>query len=236
MLAAPAFGADLPFVPSNLYPFVGPHEARGALVWLPGMYGKDEPGPPDPPPIVGRLAGNRLDVFQFARPRGNDPLAGGAETLARGLTELRSRGYGQIIVAGHSRGAWIALTAMAHPHLADAIVAISVAAHGTGAERQPQAREDWIRLWGGANAPDTRVVLVQLRDDPYDPVPSWRRDIAAKSHVSLTSIFLPFDPVGHVGAYYPAFDEHLGAAIAALADPRWHPDCAAPQAAACCRP
>ena len=219
MLAAPAFGADLPFTQSPLYPFAGPQKARGALVWLPGMYGKDEPGPPDPPEIVARLARNHLDVFQFARPRGNDPLAGGAETLERGLTELRARGYHRLVIAGHSRGAWIALTAMAHPHLADAIVAISVAAHGTKPERQPQAREDWTRLWAAANAPGTSVVVVQLRDDPYDPDPRWRLDVAAKARVALKSIFLPPDPVGHVGAYDPAFDAQLGATIASFADP-----------------
>ena len=216
----PAFGAELPFAPCDLYPAAGPHDARGALVWLPGMYGKDEPGPPDPPEIVGRLARNRLDVFQFARPRGNDPLAGGAETLARGLTELRTRGYQRIVVAGHSRGAWIALTALSQPGLADAIVAISAGAHGTSAERQPQARDDWTRLWASANAPDAHVVLVQLRDDPYDPDPRWRLDVAAKARVALKSIFLPADPVGHVGAYDPAFDEQLGAAITAFASQR----------------
>ncbi len=214
MVAAPAFGADSPFAPSHLYPFVGPHDALGALVWLPGAYGKDQPGPPDPPEIVGRLAKHKLDVFQFLRPRGNDPIAGGAETLARGLGELRARGYGQIIVAGHSRGAWIALTAMAHPHLADAIVAISVAAHGTSPEHQPRAHQDWEALWASANAPDTRVVLVQMRSDPYDPDPRWRLNVATKARVALKSIFLPPDPDGHVGAYYPAFDEQLGAQIA----------------------
>ena len=218
LFAAPAFGADWPFPPSPLYPFVGPHDAHGALVWLPGMYSKDRPGPPDPPDIVGRLASHKLDVFQFARPRGNDPLAGGAETLAHGLTELRARGYRYIAIAGHSRGAWIALTAMAHPGLADAIVAISVAAHGTNPERQPRARDDWAALWGAAAAAETRVVLVLLRDDPYDPDPRWRLDIASKARVHLQSVFLPPEPDGHIGAYMPAFDPLLGPTIEAFAD------------------
>ncbi len=219
LLAAPASGADLPFPVSRLYPFVGPTEARGALVWLPGMYGKDQPGPPDPPDIVGRLAAHKLDVFQFARPRGNDPLAGGADILMQGLTDLRALGYRRIVVAGHSRGAWIALTAMAHPTLADAIIAISVAAHGTKPERQPQAQRDWEDLWRAAAAPDMRVVLVQLRDDPYDPTPAWRLRIAAQARVRLQSIYLPPDPTGHVGAYMPAFDPLLGPEIEAFADP-----------------
>ena len=168
---------------------------------------------------MGRLARPGLDVFQFLRSRGHDRLGDGAVTLARGLTDLRARGYRQIVIAGHSRGAWIALTAMAKPDLADAIVAVSPAAHGTRPERQVQARADWEALWAAANAPDTRVLLIQLQDDPYDPDPAWRRDIAAKGRVRLKSIFLPPEPTGHIGAYMPAFDERLGAEIAAFADP-----------------
>ena len=216
LLTVPAFGADLPFVPCALYPAVGPVRAVGALVWLPGTYGKDEPGPPPPPDIVGRLARPGFDVFQFLRPRQQDPLAGGAAVLAQGLTELRARGYRRILVAGHSRGGWIALTATAHSGLADGIVAISPAAHGTRPERQPQARADWEALWAAADAPATRVVLVQLRDDPYDPDPGWRRAVAMRGRVDLKSIFLPDEPTGHVGAYMPAFDARLGAEIEAL--------------------
>ncbi len=220
LLAAPALGADLPFTPSGLFPQAGPHAARGAVVWLPGMYGRDQSGPPDPPDIVNRFAERRLDVFQFIRPREHDPLAGGAETLARGLAELRQRGYRRIVVAGHSRGAWIALSAMAHPGLADALVVVSAGAFGTKPERQPEARASWQALSHAARAPATRVVLVQLADDPYDPDPKWRLGVAKRGKVRLKSVYLPPNPVGHIGVYEPAFDEQLGATIAAFADPR----------------
>ena len=223
VLAAPAFGADSPFTPRPLFAQAGPHAARGAVVWVPGTYGRDQPGRPDPPDLVGRFAGRGLDVFQFLRPRGNDPLAGGAETLAGGLTELRARGYRWIVVAEHSRGAWIALTAMARRGSADAIVVVSVGAHGTHPERQAQAREDWAALWGSPRPGPTRVVLVQLSDDPYDTDPRWRLDLAtaqaARAGLSLLPIFQPPEPRGHVGVYEPAFDEHLGPAIADFADP-----------------
>ncbi len=234
LLAAPAFGAGLPFVPCDLYPAAGPRVAQGALVWLPGTYGRDQPGPPDPPDLVARLAAKRLDVFEFLRPRDNDPLAGGGQTLARGLAALRARGYRRIVIAGHSRGAWIALTAIAHPGLADAIVAVSVAAHGTRPDRQAQARADWRALWASARRENgasarrgngasarrgpMRIVLVQLRDDPYDPTPGWRLEVAranaARAGLHLLSIFLPQRPSGHIGVYDPAFDEDLGGKIA----------------------
>ena len=224
MLVAPAFGAELPFVVNTLYPHAGPTVARGALVWVPGTYGKDDPGPPPPPDLVGRLAGGGLDIYQFNRKRQEDPLDGGAVVLARGLSGLRASGYRRVLVAGHSRGAWIALTALAQPGLADAIVAVSVGAHGTRPERQAQARADWQTLWAAARPGPTRVVLVQLGEDPYDADPRWRLDIAQaatnRQRLPFLSLFLPPEPLGHVGVYEPAFDEQLGAQIAAFSDPR----------------
>ena len=213
-----------PLTPLPLFTQAGPALARGALVWLHGTYDKDAPGPPDPPELVGRMAGRVLDVFQFLRSRGNDPLVGSGEGLARGLAALRAGGYRRIVVAGHSRGAWIALTALAHPGLADSIVAVSVAAHGTRPERQIQARADWQALWASASAAPTRVVLVQLGDDPYDPDPHWQLDVAKagaeRAGLRLLPIFLPPVPRGHLGFYKSEFDETLGAVIADFADPR----------------
>lgn len=220
LFAVPAFGAEFPFTSAKEFPQTGPRIARGALVWLPGTYGPDQPGPPNPPDMVARFAGRHFDVFQFLRPRGNDPLAGSGETLLRGLTALRALGYKRIVVAGHSRGAWIALSVMAHPSLADAVVAVSPGAFGTRPERQPEARASWEALWRAARAPDMRVVLVQLADDPYDPDPTWRLAIARRAKVRLKSVYRPPEPSGHIGVYDPHFDERLGAAIAAFADPR----------------
>ena len=107
-----------------------------------------------------------MDVWCFNRDRGDDPLDRGAELLARGIQALRDLGYRRVIVAGHSRGAWIALTVLAHPGLADAVVAFSPAAHGTREERKAQAMADWAALWAAAVNNGTRVVLVQLADDP----------------------------------------------------------------------
>lgn len=224
IIAAPAFGADLPFVINAQFPHTGPTAARGALVWVPGTYGKDDPGPPPPPDLVGRLARSGLDVYQFNRKRQEDPLDGGAVVLARGLSDLRASGYRRVLAAGHSRGAWIALTAMARPGAADAIIAVSVGAHGTRPERQPQARADWQALWAAAQPGPTRVILVQLADDPYDADPRWRLDIARaailRARLPFLSLFLPPEPLGHVGVYEPAFDEQLGDKIAAFANPK----------------
>jgi pimeloyl-ACP methyl ester carboxylesterase len=228
LLTRPARGDPVapsatPLRPSANFTQAGPASARGVLVWLHGTYDSTASGPPDEPDWVARMADRGLDIWRFDRKRGQDALTSGGEALAGGLAALRTMGYRHIIVAGHSRGAWIALTALAHPGLADAVVALSPAAYGTRPERQAQAMAAWAALWQAAAPAPTRVVLVQLAGDPYDPDPGRRRAIAeaesARAGLHLLSVYLPPAPRGHVGAYEPDFDTLLGAKIAAFADP-----------------
>ena len=183
-------------------------------MWLHGTPGKDQAGPPPPPDFVTREAATGLDIWAFNRPRGADPLEQGAETLAEGVQALRDSGYHRVLVAGHSRGAWLALTILTHPGLADGVAAFSPAAHGTQSARKAQAMTDWESLWRAVQDDGTPVVLVQLRDDPWDPDPAGRRAIAnGRLTRRLLSIFLPEAPRGHGGVYDPVFDQIFGAEI-----------------------
>jgi pimeloyl-ACP methyl ester carboxylesterase len=216
-LGGTAFAAGSQFTPAPGFNQTGPATAKGVLVWVPGTYGRDQSGPPPPPDFVDREAAAGMDVWCFERDRGDDPLDRGAAMLARHVQTLREQGYRHVIIAGHSRGAWIALTILAHPGLADAVVAFSPAAHGTSDARKAQAMADWDALWAAAVNNGTRVVLVQMEDDPYDPDPARRLSIArARFGVNLTSIFEPATPKGHAGVYDPAFDEQFGARIAGV--------------------
>lgn len=215
VVCGPSVAAGTEFIHAPDFAYAGPAAAKGALVWVPGTYGKDQTGPPPPPDFVHREAAVGLDVWYFDRDRENDQLDRGAEILAREIQSLRNSGYRQIIVAGHSRGAWIALTVLAHPGLADAVVAFSPAAHGTGEARKARAMADWEALWTAAMNNGTHVVLVQLQDDPWDPDPAARLAIVRKCFgTNLLSIFQPAAPIGHAGVYDPAFDPLFGPRIA----------------------
>lgn len=211
---AQAWAGGTAFIAAPGFAHAGPGKAAGALVWLPGTYGRDQTGPPPPPDFVAREAAAGLDVWCLNRDRDDDPLDRGAATLARDVRALRDQGYHRVIVAGHSRGAWIALSILAHPGLAEAVVAFDPAAHGRSEARRAQAMADWRELWSAAVNDGTPVVLVQLRDDPWDPDPPARLAIArAKFGDHLLSIFQPPEPLGHAGVYDPAFDPLFGATI-----------------------
>ena len=231
LLACPAAGSGLPVAeplrPSPNFTPAGPAAAQGVLVWLPGAYDHTLHPPPPEPEWVARMAARALDIWRFDRMRGQDQLASGGQALADGVRILRASGYRRVLLAGHSRGGWIALTAMARPGVADAIVALSPAAHGTQPHRRAEALAAWRSVWTAADAMGPGrglpVVLVQLRDDPWDPDPPTRQTVAVieaeRAGIRLLTIHLPDSPDGHMGAYEPAFDARFGAEIAAFVDP-----------------
>lgn len=213
-----------PLHPSAGFQPRGPAQARGALVWLHGSYDTDtQPSPPEPA-WVRRAAERGYDIWRFDRTPGNDPLAAGGEQLAAGLAALRAGGYPRILVAGHSRGAWIALSVLSRPGLADGVAAFSPAAHGTNPERQPRALADFDALMRATgHAPNTRLVIAQFADDPLDPDPQGRQDMVREAGrhrgLKLQPILNPDQPRGHHGVYEPAFDKLFGARIVRFLDP-----------------
>jgi pimeloyl-ACP methyl ester carboxylesterase len=204
--------AAAPFVPSPHFRPVGPAAARGALVWLHESYDTDaEPNGPPEAAWVGRLARDGYDIWRFDRSPGHDPLIPGGEALLRGLAGLRAAGYRRVVVAGQSRGGFIALAALARPDLADAVAALNPAAHGTSSARWSLALADFAERMAAARG--VPLALVQLRDDPYDPDPSARAAMARAAAMKLLLIDRPAAPTGHMGTAGAAFDARFGACL-----------------------
>ncbi len=228
LLVAPALAASsapvLPDAeslrPSAAFQPRGPEQARGALVWLYDSGAASRPAPAEPA-WLRRGFDRGYDIWGYDI-RGHDHAPG---RLAAGLAALRAGGYQRIIVAGHSRGAWIALGVLSRPGLADGVAAFSPATHDASPERQPQALADFDRLMHAAgHAPNTRLVIAQFADDPLDPDPQLRqqmiRDVTRHQGLKLQPIFLPDQPRGHDGVYQPQFDRLFGARIVRFLDPQ----------------
>jgi pimeloyl-ACP methyl ester carboxylesterase len=167
------------------------------------------------------VAQRGYDIWRFDRTPGRDPLIPGGEALVRGLEELHDAGYQRIIVAGHSRGAFIALAALAHPELVAAVAAISPAAHGTRPERSRQAMADFTDRLDAARGP-MRFAFVQLRDDPFaldaDARVAMAREAAERAGLQLLLIDRPPEPAGHLGGFDAAFDANFGECLARFLD------------------
>lgn len=213
LLAAPA-GAAPPQTdllhPSPAFQPRGAEQARGALVWLTDASASPEPA------WLRRAAERGYDIWMF-EPTGPDPLAAG-------LAALRADGYPRLIVAGQSRAAWIALTVLSHPGLADGVAAFSPSEYDSISEQHPEAIGAFEALMRAAgHAPNTRLVFAQFADDPFDPDPQRRQDAVRQAGrtqaLKLLPIFLPDRPRGHEGVYRPEFDRLFGARIVRFLDP-----------------
>ncbi len=217
--AAPGDPPPSPWLhPSPAFTPAGTGQAKGALVWLHGGYDSD--AEPDGPPTPGWIAGmsrRGYDIWRFDRTPGQDPLDAGGVALIRALQRLRDDGYRRLVVAGQSRGAFVALATLAHPELVNALAAISPAAHGTNPTRRAQAMADFTARMRAAAGP-MRLAFVQLADDPFDPDPDGRvaavRAAAASAGLRLLLIDRPPAPTGHMGSYEPEFDRLFGACLA----------------------
>ena len=209
LLTSPAFANGILRPSPN---FAAPDTARaaGAILWLHGAYDTvNDPAPPPEAPFVARFARTHWDIWRLDRTTRPDPLPGAEAALIDALHTLHAKGYHHIIVAGHSRGAFIALAALAHPDLADAVAAISPAAHGTSPDRRPQALADYMALLKAARPP-MRLALVQFTGDPFDPDPKARSEAADGAGLKVLHIFEPKDPTGHMGVFEPDFDTIYG--------------------------
>lgn len=234
LLAAPAAAqphaqarADVPVLhPSRQFDIIGPARARGVLIWLHGSYDSDQFRlPPLAQPWVGRMAALGYDIWRLDRTPGHDRLEASARALIEGARTLRQRGYRRIVVAGHSRGGFIALWALADPRLVEAVAAISPAAHGTDPKRRAAALAAFaarMKAIPREHHDPARFAFVTLRDDPLEPGAARRialaRSAARHTGLKLLVIDRPKAPTGHMGGYEPEFDALFGACLAAFLD------------------
>eukprot|EP01037_Dinobryon_pediforme_P014988 gene14982-15126_t len=207
-------GTGYSFVPDDRFIWHGPQAARGIYVWSHGKGDKDARGL-QPQPHVRWFNNAGFDVVRFDRALEWDGTDRAAQWLREGLAELRKRGWRTVIAGGQSRGAWNSLQILDTPGLADVVIAISPAAHGTDtgsvALRQgPQL----YNITHDARSPKTRVAFVQFSNDPYSDDPA---DRVAKMQTALFPrvgagllIDRPDGITGHGGGAASAFNERFG--------------------------
>ena len=171
-----------------------------------------------PPPYLRAFNNAGFDIVRFAREWAYDYRRDEmAQHLREVLGELRRRGWKRVVAAGQSRGAWNILQALDTPGLADAVIAVSPAAHGTSSGEQILAGNP--ALWtiaSDARAEQTRVAFVQFRDDPYYTGGDERVSIIGRLRGKVAALLVVDRPEGlsgHGAGNTPAFAERYGACL-----------------------
>ncbi len=214
LLSAPHFV----IVPDERYFWRGPQAARGLYVWGHGKGARDERGE-QPHPYVRLFNNAGFDVVRFDREQAWDDKTRAEAWLREAVPRLRAMGYRKVIVGGQSRGAWNAVQTLDVADLADVVIAVSPAAHGTDATSVAlrQGPELWTILHDAPPSPHTRVAIVQFRDDPYAEDEDDRRDkfrdmLFPKVAAGLL-IDRPAGFAGHSAAFQGRFAARFGACL-----------------------
>jgi pimeloyl-ACP methyl ester carboxylesterase len=208
-----------PFRPNPWQLWRGPEAARGVVVWQHGYEGPEvdlrgnvTPG------FVSALNNAGWDVLRFDRPPGDDALHTTLPLLVNALPLLRP--WRQVVLAGHSRGAWQSLLAAAQaPGLVDGIIAAAPAAHGevAGTPRVPVALADFRRHLAGLGADRPALLVLLFENDQFDPDAPARaaavNELSARRAAPTLAIFPRGPAQGHNGVFDWRFTRDFAACV-----------------------
>ncbi len=211
------------FVPDPRYFWHGPAAARGVVVWAHGSNGPDiDLRGLQPLPFVRAFNNAGYDVIRFQRAPLVDTVLRARGWLADELPALRRMGYRRVVVGGESRGGWTSLQMLDTAGLADAVLAVVPAAHGTGDSMNLTAQDDDLReIVADAPPSQTRVALVQFLNDPFTSNLEAHAQLMQRLRPKIGALLLIDRPPGfsgHFGANGAAFAQDFAACLLHFAD------------------
>ena len=200
------------FVPDARYIWRGPEQAAGVYVWGHGKNGPTDYRGLQPQSHVRVFNNAGFDVVRFDREGFSDWPDHLADRLRTGLEAIRKRGWKKLVVGGQSMGGYAALMALAHPGLADAVIAVSPAYFGGVAGSDNSAL--FYTIVRSARSPGTRVAIVHFAGDTFvtdiDARMALYRDNLPSRVGALLLIDRPAGITGHGGGTSLAFAQQYG--------------------------
>ena len=207
-------------LPDDRFIWWGPQEAQGVLVFGHGKQGLQDLRGRQPQSWTRHFNNAGFDIWRFDREPNADGARRAAHWLRDDLAELRRRGYRQVVVAGQSRGGWNALMILNQPGLADVVIAIAPAAHGTLAENNNRLHAQIAELEALLTAADkagrTRLAVADFRDDPFMAEPEKRAETFRRLGAGFGAFLLidrPEATTGHGAGGTTAFNTRYGACL-----------------------
>ncbi len=206
------------FVPDEHFLWHGPAAARGVVVWSYGQGGRDvDSRGIQPPSLLRGFNDAGFDVVRFDRAPFVDNPVRAAGWLRDELAVLRRSGYRSVVAAGQSRGAWTSLQMLDTAGLADAVIALSPAAHGSGGSTNLTAQDDDLRALIAAVQPArTRVAIAQFAADPFMSDAEVRAQLFRRLQGHEGGLLLIDRPPGfsgHFGGIGSAFSRKYGVCL-----------------------
>jgi dienelactone hydrolase len=200
---------------------LGPDKATGAVIWSHGRSVDSEDFQAPTPPYMTTLGDGGWDTFRFNRLRASDTLPDSARALADQVHELKRQGYRQVVLAGQSFGAFLALMAADASDEVDAVVATAPAAFGTFADFYDTWRANATELYSVLErVKRARVMLFYFHGDEFDPGGRGERsrDILSARNLPYVVVDQPALLTTHWAAATPQFADAFGGCILGFVD------------------
>jgi len=168
LASAPVWALGLD--PAFSEPAIGPTQAKGVVVWSHGRSINAEDSQSPTPSYLHALRDGGWDVLRFDRARRGDTLTDSTARLVDHVSELKRKGYKQVVLAGQSFGAFLALMAADDSAEVDAVVATAPAAYGSFDDFYDSWRLNATKLYPLLEqVKHARVMVFYFHDDDFDP-------------------------------------------------------------------
>jgi len=166
--SAPVFGMGLD--PAFEGPAIGPAKAKGVIVWSHGRSINAEDSESPSPAYLTALRDDGWDVMRFDRISHGDTLSDSTKRLVDYTAQLKHDGYKQVVLAGQSFGAFLALMAADSSSDVDAVIATAPAAYGSFDDFYDSWRLNATRLYPLLErVKRARVMVFYFHGDDFDP-------------------------------------------------------------------
>lgn len=207
-----ALGLD----PAFPEPALGPAKAKGVVIWSHGRSINAEDSQSPSPAYLGVLREDGWDVMRFDRLSKGDTLTDSTKRLVEYTAQLKRGGYKQVMLAGQSFGAFLALMAADASHDVDAVLATAPAAYGSFDDFYDSWRLNATKLYplleGVKRA---RVMVFYFHGDDFDPGGRGERSraILGSKGVGFSVVDQPAFLTGHWASSSGLFLRRYGSCI-----------------------
>jgi pimeloyl-ACP methyl ester carboxylesterase len=212
-----ALGLD----PAYPEPALGSGQAKGVAVWSHGRSLSAEDSQSPTPTYLRALRDNGWDVMRFDRLSHGDTLSDSTKRLVEYAGELKHQGYKQVLLAGQSFGAFLALMAADASSDVDAVIATAPAAYGSFDDFYDSWRLNATRLYPLLEqVKRARVMVFYFHGDDFDPGGRGERsrEILAGRGLGYAVVDQPAFLTGHWASSSGLFLRRYGSCIRDFAD------------------
>lgn len=214
---ASALGLDPAFPEAAL----GPAKAKGVVVWSHGRSINAEDSQSPTPSYLHALRDDGWEVMRFDRLSRGDTLTDSTKRLVDYTAQLKRQGYKQVVLAGQSFGAFLALMAADASADVDAVVATAPAAYGSFDDFYDSWKLNATKLYPLLEqVKHARVMVFYFHGDDFDP--GGRGDESRKILSSRGLGYAVIDQPANLSTHWAAssglFQRLFGSCIRDFAD------------------